>query len=110
MADKVNPLAEQKRHLIARSEMCRQSLAADFRNIKEAAAWVPRTIRAVRTVYPALLLAAPLAGLIFRKKRFIPEHPPPPKKGLLSKAAAGIKLFRTVKPFWDGFRHGRKVY
>lgn len=108
MADKVESLAERKRELIARSELYRQSLQESVSDIKEATAWISRSVRAVRSIYPVLLLALPLVGLIVRKKGLLRKPPPPPRKGLLSKAAMGLKIFRTVKPFWDGFRQGQR--
>ena len=107
MADQVDSLAERKRELIARSESYRQSLQASLSDIKETTAWISRSVRTVRSVYPVLLLLMPLAGLIVRKKG-LRKRLPPPKRGLLSKAAMGLKIFRTVKPFWDGFRQGQK--
>ena len=108
MAHKVDAIAEQKRTLIARSEMYRQSMEADLRNIREAVAWVPRTFRAMRMVYPVLLLALPAAGFFLKKQ--IGRKRSPPKKGWLGKAATGIKIFRSVKPFWDGFREARRMH
>jgi len=101
-------LADQKRELIIRSEMYRQSLEANCSDVTEATAWIPRAFRVLRSVYPVVLLAVPLIGFAVRKKGLLRKRPLP-KKGLLSKAAVGIKVFRTVKPFWDGFRQAQRA-
>jgi hypothetical protein len=107
MADKIESLADRKRELIIRSEMYRQSLEANLSDIKEAIAWVPRVLRRVRSIYPLFVLALPLLGVAVRGKGLLRKRPPP-RKSLLTKAATGIKIFRTVKPFWDGFRQARR--
>src|SRR6266853_1408440 len=107
MADKVNGLAERKRELLARSELYRQSLEAEFRNIETATAWVPKTVRMVRAAYPVLMLAAPLLGYAFARKKRRPsngEAPAPSSRGIVASAWAGYKLFRRIKPLWDGLR------
>jgi len=107
MADKVNGLAERKRELLARGDLYRQSLESEFRNIETATAWVPKTVRMVRAAYPVLMFAAPLLGYTFaRKKRRASngEAPAPPARGLVATAWAGYKLFRRIKPIWDGLR------
>jgi hypothetical protein len=111
MADKIESLADRKRELITRSEIYRQSLEANLSDIKEATAWIPRTFRLLRSVYPLALLVLPLLGFAVRRKAWLRKPPPPPKKkGLLSKAAVGIKVLRTVKPFWDGFRQAQRAH
>ena len=110
MADKIESLslADRKRELIIRSEMYRQSLEANLSDIKESIAWVPRVLRRVRSIYPVFVLALPLLGVAVRGRGLLRKRPPPRKKSLLTKAATGIKIFRTVKPFWDGFRQARR--
>lgn len=111
MADKIDSLAEQKRELIIRSEMYRQSLEGHLSDIREATVWIPRTFRMLRSVYPVFVFALPLVGFAVRRKGLLRRRPPPPpKKGLLNKAATGIKIFRTVKPFWDGFRQAQRAH
>jgi len=107
MADQVNGLAERKRELLARSELYRQSLEAELRNIETATAWVPKTVRIVRAVYPVLMVAAPLLGYAFaRKKRRSSngEASAPASRGLAATAWAGYRLFRKIKPVWDHLR------
>jgi hypothetical protein len=106
MAGQVSPLEQRKRELLARSQLCREGMEAELRNIQTATAWVPKAIKIARSVYPVLMLAAPLLGYGFaRKKRFVETAPK--KLGILSTALAGFQLFRKVKPVWDGFRDYR---
>ena len=109
MPDTINALADQKRELVIRSERYRQSLEANCSDVREAVAWIPRTVRLLRSVYPVVLLVMPLIGFAVRKRGLLRKRPPP-KKGLLGKAAVGIKAFRTVKPFWDGFREAQRSH
>jgi len=114
MADKVNGLAERKRELLARSALYRQSLESEFRNIETATAWVPKTLGMVRAAYPVLMVAAPLLGYAFaRKKRRSPNGEAPSSnsasasRGIVATAWAGYKLFRRIKPVWDQLRAWR---
>ena len=105
MAAKVNKLEERKQQLLARSDVCRRSIDAELRHIKTATAWVPKTIGIARTAYPAFLLAAPLLGYLFGRKRRLPlSLNAPARRGMAATAFAGYKLFRKVKPYWDRFR------
>ena len=106
MADKINGLAERKRELIARSDLYRQSLASDFRNVETATAWVPRTVRVVRAAYPVLMVAAPLFGYVFARKKLRRDDKAPlnGSRGMVATAWAGYKLFRQIKPIWDQLR------
>src|SRR5438876_7794484 len=103
MAAKVNALEQRKEELLARSHVYRQSLEAEFRDIRTATAWVPKSVKVVRAVYPILLLAAPLLGYVFGRKRLRHNHRPS-KGGILASALAGYRLVRQFKPVWDGLR------
>lgn len=102
----MNELQERKRRLLARSDACRASLADECQNIRIATGWVPRTVRTVRSIYPVLLIAIPLIGYLFARKR--PAAPPQnhaaSKRGLIASALAGYRLYRQVKPVWDQVR------
>jgi hypothetical protein len=107
MVAQVNELEARKRLLLIQSEGYRHSIDGEIRNIKAATAWVPKTIQVARTVYPAFLVAAPLLGYFFgRKRRASPPNGEfaPRRRGLIAGALAGYKFFRSVKPVWDGFR------
>ena len=106
MAVEIANLQERKRELLRRSQSYRESLDSDLQEVKTATAWVPKTIRVLRAAYPVLLVAAPLLGYAFTKKRR--QGPvsaePSPRRGMLASALAGYRLFRKIKPVWDGFR------
>ena len=107
MVAKISELEARKRHLLSQSESHRHSIEGELRNIKIATAWVPKTIQVARSVYPVLLLAVPLLGYIFGKKKHLPRaaaEPAPSRRGLIANAIAGYKFFRLIKPVWDGFR------
>jgi len=59
MADKVSEIEERKRELLSRSEIYRQSMTLEFADLKTATAWVPKTVKVARSVYPVLMLLAP---------------------------------------------------
>src|SRR5438105_15671039 len=99
MVAKIDDLQERKRQLLNRSESYRQSMDAGFQNVKNATAWVPKTIRIARTAYPVLLLIAPMLGWVFsRKRRFpSPTTPSPVRRGMVASALAGYRFFRKIK-------------
>jgi hypothetical protein len=109
MAFEVKDLAARKQRLLTQSERLRGALGEEFQQVKTTTAWMPRTVRVVRASYPVLLLGAPLLGyLLTRKKR----HKPIPQKasrrnGVVASAFAGYKLFRQMKPVWEGLRSWR---
>ena len=107
MAAEVTLLEQRKRELLARSDFYRQSMAADLQNIRSATSWVPVGIKAARAIYPILMTAAPVLGFLFSRKRRRAEKNSN-GRGLFAKAFAGYRLFRKVKPVWDGFRSWRE--
>ena len=107
MAAEVTALEQRKRELLARSEFYRQSMGADLQNIRSATAWVPRGIKAARAIYPILMTAAPVLGFLFSRRRHRAEKNSN-GRGFFAKAFAGYRLFRKVKPVWDGFRTWRE--
>src|ERR1051325_3926387 len=90
-------LAQKKRELLVRSEMYRQTMRLELNQVQASLSWVPRSLKIVRTIAPLLVLAAPLAGFFFAKKKFrVPfAEPVRPaiKKSLLAKALFGWELF-----------------
>src|SRR3954470_15149573 len=108
MAGEMTALEQRKRELLARSEFYRQSMGADVEQIRHATAWVPKGIKAARAVYPILMTAAPVLGFFFSRRRHRPEKNSNSNgRGLFAKAFAGYRLFRKVKPVWDGIRTWR---
>ncbi len=104
-ATKINSLELRKRQLIAQNEMYRQTLEADFIEIKSSLAWIPRTIGHMRAAAPLVMLAAPLAGLLIARRRTrskpVPAPASAPSKGLFAKALFGINLFHRTKPLLE---------
>jgi len=109
MAAKISETEERKRELLNRSEIHRQAMTLEFAEIKTATAWVPKSVKIARSIYPVVLLVAPLLGYTFARKRV---RPLPPRsagsRGLFASALAGYKLFRSVKPLWDGLRQWKR--
>ena len=95
----VNELAERKRQLLARSEIYRQSISIEVDQIRRTTAWIPRTIHVARVVAPLLMFAVPLAGALFGRKRTTRKRA---LGGIASNVLAGVRLFRWIKPLWDG--------
>jgi hypothetical protein len=106
-------LTDEKRRLIEESERYRHSMTAEFRNLKAATAWVPRTLGVVRAVSPLLALSAPVLGLFLRKrKKSAPRHHDPEghdgkAQGLVAKAFLAFELLRKARPFWESFQRSR---
>ena len=55
-----NQIEEQKRRLIAQSDLQRQAMAVEFQQITASLAWVPRSVQLVRTASPFMALVAPI--------------------------------------------------
>jgi hypothetical protein len=100
---------ERKRRLVEESERYRQALEGDLQNLKAATAWVPKTIGIVRTASPFVALAAPLLGLVFRRKKREPthQHNGKVKKGLVATGLFAFDLFRRIRPFWQNLQRPR---
>ena len=100
----MNDLQERKRQLLAHSEIYRQSMQSQLHELKTATAWIPKTARMARSVYPIVVLCAPLLGYTFARKRGTRPAEPSRRRGIFARALTGLKLFRSIKPLWDGLR------
>ena len=103
-------ISEEKRRLIEESERYRRAMGIELQNLKASTAWVPRTVGIVRATSPLLALAAPLIGLLIRrKKQAEPKHDRngKAKKGLIATALFLFEMARKAKPFWESFRRSR---
>lgn len=108
MVTEIDALRSRKQELIERSDRYRQAMAAELRNVQTATAWVPRTVRVARNLYPILAMATPLLAYVLTRKRRAPEPSTPPRRnGVIASALAGYSFFRQVKPLWDGVRSWR---
>lgn len=110
-ATEVKSLAEQKRELVERNQQYRAALAADCVEVGRSLCWVPRTVQVVRAISPLLVVAAPLAGWLARKKMrdgkgksVKPDAEENKKKlGLIGLVWQGFRLYRQAAPFIQGF-------
>jgi hypothetical protein len=110
-ATEVKSLAEQKRELLERSQQYRAALVADCTEVGTALSWLPRTLQVLRTISPLLVVAAPLAGWLARKKmrdgrakagkRDSEEKKK--KLGVVGLVWSGFKIYQQVAPFIKGF-------
>jgi hypothetical protein len=105
-------MSDEKRRLIEESDRYRQAITSEFRNLKSATAWVPRTVGVMKAVSPLLALSAPVLGLFLRNKKKKPE----PKierdgkthsQGVVAKALLAFELLRKARPFWESFQRSR---
>jgi|SRR4051812_16215273 len=106
-------MTDEKRRLLQESERFRQSMGAEFQNVKVATAWVPKTVGVVRATSPFLALATPLIGLFFRrKKKDQPKvdhhHNGKSEQGLVAKALLAFEIFRKARPFFEHFQRSRQ--
>src|SRR5438876_11282649 len=102
MAAQMNDLEERKRQLLTRSEIYRQSMESQFHEVKTATAWIPKTVRIARSVYPVLVLFTPLLGYAFARKRDPRTPQSSARRGMFANALTGFKLLRSIKPVWAG--------
>ena len=111
-----NDVNERKRRLLEDSESYRRAMSAEVQNIKATTAWVPKTVGIIRATSPLIALAAPVIGLLVRRrKKQEPAHKSEHKngkadkqKGLVGKALLALEIFRKAKPFWDHFQRSRE--
>jgi len=110
-------LSDQKRRLIENAERYREAIAAEMQNVKAATAWVPRTVGVMRATSPLIALAAPVIGLLLRRKKKHSEvvhhaevHQKNGKseKGMVAKALFVFEILRKAKPFWEHFQRTRE--
>jgi hypothetical protein len=104
MPGQISELEMRKRRLVAESELYRQEIQQDVTALRASTAWVPQSAKAVRAVYPILLLAVPLIAYRFARKRSpsAPSERTSSKRGWIASALAGYRLFKQVKPVLDG--------
>ena len=106
-------LADRKRELIARSEVYRQTLALQTKELQTSFSWIHRTSNLLRSLAPAAAIAGPIIGLFFARKKVAPAvfaRTPvsKPKKGLFAMALMGFQLYNRVRPFLSAFTQRRE--
>lgn len=102
---KVKELEEQKRELLARSEMYRQTMKLQAANIKYSAALYKRRFSLVRTSSRLLGLVVPLVSYFFFRH---PAQPAKTGKGLLAGLASGVKALGMFRPLLRAFQSPRR--
>lgn len=90
-------LDAQRQLLVAKSEIYRQTMGAELRRLEAATAWVPPTLAALRIVYPALAVAAPLAFWWVGRKRISLGD-------VAGRVAAGLRMARQLRAWWTALR------
>jgi hypothetical protein len=102
---KVEELEEQRRELLARSEMYRQTMKLQVANIKYSAALYKRRFSLVRTSSRLLGLAVPLVSYLFFRH---PAHAAKTGKGLLAGLASGVKTLGMLRPLLRAFQSPKR--
>jgi|SRR5688572_2222942 len=105
-AAKVKTLAEQKRDLIARSDLYRQAMAGDIVRLERTLGWLPRTFALIRAASPLLVMASPLIGWVLagRSKSKLPKELSKEKRaGKLARMWGIFRIAQQVVPFVHGF-------
>ena len=93
----IERLEIQKRLLVAKSEIYRQTLEFEFYKIQSATAWVQKPIGLMKSVLPWIVLAAPVAGYCLGARRRS-------LKTLFGKAVFGLVLAGRFIRFWEAIR------
>ena len=88
----MNELEAKKKALVAESEVYRQTLKLEIQNLRLCAIRAQRKVSLFGVSSSFLMLAAPLAGSLFRSRR---RHP---LKRVLKAAFVGWRLYRKVGP------------
>src|SRR5262249_35710362 len=96
----IEELTSKKRLLAAESDLNRQELMLELSRMRGSAAKFEKVVRFGRTAYPAMLVAAPLAGYFFANKAG-------PAKNILKSAVWGWQLIQRLKPLWDSWRDSK---
>jgi hypothetical protein len=91
----------QKRLLVAKSQIYRQTMEVEVENLRQSTAWITRTAGIVRKALPILLLGAPIAGYFAAKKRH-------GLHGIGQKAMWGMGILRQLSGIWRGLRMSRR--
>jgi hypothetical protein len=109
----VTSLAEYKQELLARSEVYRQTLVLQGKELQNSLSWVPRTVGVAKSAAPFMALGLPLFGLLlFKRKKVVAPVSPrgkqaARKKGVLAMVLGGIELYNRFKPLLNAFAQHR---
>jgi hypothetical protein len=97
---KVKELDDRKQFLLAKSEMCRQTMKLQIANIKFAGVLAKKRFNFAFGAARTLGLVAPLAGffLVQRRRRKAMQR----KSGMISKVIGAIGLVNQLRPLFKG--------
>ena len=84
-------LEAQKKLLVVQSDIYRCTLSLQCARIEASMAWVDHTVSFIRSVYPLMILAAPILGFAAVKRRSL-------LRNLWVKALFGWQLYRKLWP------------
>jgi hypothetical protein len=98
---KVKELEIRRRSLLARSEVYRQTLRLEVRNIQFSAELQKRRLHVVQKIFRIGSMVAPLVTMFLFKKRNKTEanSAGAPNGGFLSKLSSGLKFAGQMKRF-----------
>jgi len=106
-AAKVKTIAEQKRDLVAQSDLYRRAMADDLQYFQTSIGWLPKTLYLIKTASPLLVLSGPLAAWLLRgrKKTKVSKNGEPEKDkvGTFARIWGAIRIAQQVVPFVHGF-------
>ena len=94
---KVKHLEEQRRELVARSEIYRRTMQLESANLRFSLSLLKQRFNVVRLVGKAWKFAAPLASAFLERKSAAPDER---KKNLLSSMMTGMRLARELMPLF----------
>ena len=108
---KVNELDDQKKLLVARSQMYRETIRLEVANVKFSLALMKRKLGFARSAVGVLGVAAPVIGLLLGLRGFRKGETPklPGKPSLFSRIMAGAQMLRQFRPLLRLFFERRRA-
>src|SRR6478672_1921482 len=92
-------LQQRKAILLAEAELCRSNFQAEVQAVRSRLGWIEQSAKFVRRSYPLLALGAPLAGLLFMRRRRRKRE----RAGTSSKWAMAWQLGQYALPLVQAF-------
>jgi hypothetical protein len=107
---KVNELDDQKKLLVARSQMYRETIRLEVANVKFSLALMKRKLGFARSAVGVLGVAAPVIGLLLGLRGFRKGETPklPGRQSLFSRIMAGAQMLRQFRPLLRLFFERRR--
>ncbi len=98
-------LEERRQNLLLQSELHRRLLALDWASTRASGWWLEAGAGWLRKLRPLLLVAAPLAGFWFVRKKA--GDKPAGFTRLWERLALGLTLYQRARSLWEQFRGPR---